>query len=337
MVALALLIPLIVLGCAFIIENIYIENEKGEQVSYVKAGETVTFKFDGRIQIDGDATGEAFIVAFLVPRSWNAAQNARVTYREDKFEPNIDHAMTVIPDSESPQNYKGMSWGAALKKKYGIRNNVLDDMEWIAFKSKSYEKVNGTINYTVTIKCNAGTNNLRFKPAFFINHSTDGLGSDTQHYTVADGECFEVVEGKGAVVDFCSVHYYAITPLLSLQDDFVTFTFQGDIYPNELADCDKVYLEATAYTVEGNQYPVLEKSEKTLMKRDKKLSRYSLTIWPGGFFGIPEGETITHIDYIFTNEDGTIYISKTEDDRDNNGEEIEDGVKTPFVFELMCE
>ncbi|MFT0159317.1 DUF4961 domain-containing protein [Bacteroides thetaiotaomicron] len=40
-------------------------------------------------------------------------------------------------------------------------------MEWIAFKSDNYPSVNGTIHYTVTIKCNSGKSNLKFRPSFF--------------------------------------------------------------------------------------------------------------------------------------------------------------------------
>lgn len=89
-----------------------------------------------------------------------------MTYREDRYETEVDHKMTVIPDTEQPANYKGMSWSAALKKKYGVRGNVLNDMEWIAFKSDNYSSVNGTIHYTVTIKCNSGKSNLKFRPSF---------------------------------------------------------------------------------------------------------------------------------------------------------------------------
>ncbi|MCS2387220.1 DUF4961 domain-containing protein [Bacteroides thetaiotaomicron] len=70
-----------------------------------------------------------------------------------------------------------------------------------------------------------------------------------------------------------------------------------------------MYIEATAYTIEGKIYTVNEKSAKTLMKRETKLPRYNVTLWPGGFFNIPDGETISRIEYIFTNEDGTVSIS----------------------------
>ena len=40
---------------------------------------------------------------------------------------------------------------------------------------------------------------------------------------------------------------------------------------------------------------------------------FNLTIWPAEYFGIPEGETITRIEYIFTNKDGTLNITGTDD------------------------
>ena len=113
-----LVLSLIVFGCSFLIKEVNVrqENEAGEMVAYIKAGEIATFTFSGEINIDGDASNETFIVGFLAPRSWNVRQNATVTYREDRYETEVDHKMTVIPDTEQPANYKGMSWSAALKK-----------------------------------------------------------------------------------------------------------------------------------------------------------------------------------------------------------------------------
>ncbi len=54
-----------------------------------------------------------------------------------------DHKMTVIPDTEQPANYKGMSTlvSGIEKKIWIVRGNVLNDMEWIAFKSDNYPSV----------------------------------------------------------------------------------------------------------------------------------------------------------------------------------------------------
>ena len=143
--------------------------------------------------------------------------------------------------------------------------NVLNDMEWVAFSTnKIYtmlEHENATIK--ITLKCKTGPKNLRFKPAFFINFAEDDFPGDEKYRKyVSSNECFEVVEGVGEVTDFCAFHYNKTEPLAALQDDFVTFTFLGDTYENKLKDADAVYMEATAYTDNGNTYEVKEKSAK---------------------------------------------------------------------------
>ena len=88
-----LVLSLLVFGCSFLIKEVNVkqENEAGEMVAYIKAGEIATFTFSGEINIDGDASNETFIVGFLAPRSWNVRQNAIVTYREDRYETEVDH------------------------------------------------------------------------------------------------------------------------------------------------------------------------------------------------------------------------------------------------------
>ena len=72
---------------------------------------------------------------------------------------------------------------------------------------------------------------------------------------------------------------------------------------------DRETFEPVSYT--HLTYEVKEKSAKTLMpKEDSFLSNiFNLSIWPAEYFGIQEGETITRIEYIFTNEDGTLSIT----------------------------
>ncbi|MCS2571041.1 hypothetical protein NXX61_10960 [Bacteroides ovatus] len=48
------------------------------------------------------------------------------------------------------------------------------------------------------------------------------------------------------------------------------------------------------------------------------------------------GETITRIEYIFTNKDGTLSITGTDDKIAAEGGEVE-GEKEPFICELACE
>ena len=74
-----------------------------------------------------------------------------------------------------------------------------------------------------------------------------------------------------------------------------------------------------------------------MTKQSGNLPRYDVTIWPAGFFDIPAGETITYIEYIFTNSDGSVSITQSDDDRDNSGEDVAEGAKEPFTFELRCD
>lgn len=339
--ALLLLIVLVMVGCVFLDDVIINQGTEDAPKYWVKAGEVATFTLQGHIDA-AEGRDSKFLVALLVPKSWNARENTVVTYvatgKEDGVTP---FPMSPVDPKLIPTNVT-VPWADALKEEYGVGDNVLNDMEWVAYcADKLYSIANGDkFNYTITFKCTAGPKNLRFKPAFFVNFAHDDFAQDERYNKYWSEQCFEVVEGEGSVVDFCSFHFNKIEPLTVLQDDFVTFTFLGDIYPNKLVGEGKnpIYMESTAYTDNGNIYTVTERSDRTLMtKEDRTHSNiYSLTIWPAGYFGIPEGETITRIEYIFTNKDGTITITQTDDDIASEGGEVGD-TKEPFVCELQCE
>ena len=159
--------------------------------------------------------------------------------------------------------------------------------------------------------------------------------SDAKKYQ--EGGCFEVVEGEGLVTDFCSEHFNKTTPLTALQNDFITFSFVGGMGENKLIDADNVYFEATAIGSDGHRYTVNEKSAKTLMKRENQyVKTYNITLWPEGFFNIPEGTEITDIEYAFTNADGSISVTQSDDDFVMLGTPLPEQ-KEPFTYTFYCE
>ena len=340
---LLLLITIIMVGCVYL-DSININqntNPEEEPVYWVKAGEVATFTVKGHIEAAEDAT-RRFLVAILVPKSWNARENTTVTYVADGVEDGVTSLPMSPVDTKLVPKNATVPWAELLMAEYGVGTNVLNDMEWVAFRTdKLYSiKNHDYANFTITLKCKAGPKNLRFKPAFFINFAEDDFPSDEKYKKYSDSDqCFEVVEGDGGVIDFCSFHFNKVEPLAALQDDYVTFSFLGDIYSNDLVKEDAIYMEATAYTDNGNVYSVNEKSEKTLMIKDDRpyTNIYNLTIWPTGFFAIPAGETITRIDYIFTNADGTINITSTDDKIAAGGDDEVEGEEEPFYSELICE
>ena len=81
---LLLLITIIMVGCVYL-DSININqntNPEEEPVYWVKAGEVATFTVKGHIEAAEDAT-RRFLVAILVPKSWNARENTTVTYVAD--------------------------------------------------------------------------------------------------------------------------------------------------------------------------------------------------------------------------------------------------------------
>lgn len=212
---------------------------------------------------------------------------------------------------------QGYTWPDALMERFGVGTNVLNDMEWVAFKSdKGYHLNNGDKPYfEVTVKCYVGMQNLRARLGFFINRDDDGLSQDDRYFKASFSDPFTVENGTGTYIDFCTYHYNAVEPLESNQNDFITFSFIGSAHMNDLSATGEVYFNAVAHTDAGNTYEVMARDASTLMKRENSYSStYKKTIWPAGYFGVPEGETITKIEYQFVNADGTIVINKTADD-----------------------
>lgn len=293
----------------------------GSMAAKINAGEIATFVMNGHIEVAGDQVqyDDRLIFAILVPKAWKLLENnPQVTYRTTVLETwETVSTMSPIPDTQSPKNMQGYTWPDALMERFGVGTNVLNDMEWVAFKSdKGYHLNNGDKPYfEVTVKCYVGMQNLRARLGFFINRDDDGLSQDDRYFKASFSDPFTVENGTGTYIDFCTYHYNAVEPLESNQNDFITFSFIGSAHTNDLSATGEVYFNAVAHTDAGNTYEVMARDASTLMKRENSYSStYKKTIWPAGFFGIPEGETITKIEYQFVNADGTIVINKTADD-----------------------
>ena len=123
-----ILMTFVVMSCLFIDSVDITQMIDGKAVNYAKAGTTATFKMHGHIKVEGDPRNDKRLVfGFLAPKSWNLAQNARVSYIEDTFDPNIgEQNMTLIPSTEQPSNKPGLSWSAALMQEYGVGTNILE-------------------------------------------------------------------------------------------------------------------------------------------------------------------------------------------------------------------
>lgn len=342
-VLLTLLFTLILIGCVYLDSvSIMQIQEDGSEAPIAKAGTVATFTVNGNINCAEDHGDVQFVVSFLAPKSWKVREHAHVTYVTTLHtNPDEELKMSLIPESSLPKSASGRTWGEALMQDYGVGPNVLSDMEWVTFATDDKWAIfNGDKpKYTIYIRTNVGELNLKTYLGFFVNHTDDGISTSSDHKKVKFSEqVFEVVDGRGLTIDFANDHFNKVQPLASLQDDFVTFSFNAGVYENELAASSEIYFEAKAYDFSGALISdVTEKSEKTLLKRGSMYNQtYDLTIWPTQFFNVPEGVLISHIEYVFTNKDRSVTITQSDDDKAVSGTEIT-GDKKPFVFELLCD
>lgn len=313
-----------------------VEFEKGiDGPETAKAGETVTFTVHPYIHPDEGRENSRMIIGFLAPKSWDVVNNTKVTYTSDVE--NGVQTMSLVPKSvlvewSDVEFGSKVNWWDLLEKTYGVGPNVLQDMEWVVYQTdKTYSvSANEEIHADVHITTKVGQQNLRAKLGFFVGETADGIWMDS-HYDIQYSDCFEVTDGKGAIIDFCELHINAATPSSASQDDIITLIYQGDILENDLKNADEVYLCAKAYTDSGNSYEVCGGSAKTRMEKQWGLGNtFEISIWPRGYFEIAEGEVITDIEYIFTNADGSIKVMS---------DLYDEGVGSewrPFVYTISC-
>ena len=124
-----------------------------------------------------------------------------------------------------------------------------------------------------------------------------------------------------------------------MQNDFVTFSFIGGLDDDNALIKAKgnIYFEGTAVGSDGQRYTVNEKSDKTLMKRENQYTKtYNITLWPEGFFNVPEGTELVSIEYAFTNADGSISITQSDDDLIMLDTPLPEQ-KEPFIYTFYCE
>lgn len=288
----------------------------GTEAPIINAGETAEFHVKGYVDNYGDRSNERLIMVMLAPKYWDIRNNAVVTYVADGVSDGVTAlTMSAIPEESLPKNGGGATWHQRCYSKYGVGSNVLNDMEWVAFWSDDiWTLSNGEkSNYDITIKLPIAMQNLRARLSFIVNSLDDGLSWDTTMFGMAESEPFRVINGEGAEIDFAAFHFNAVEPMESTQDDIVTFTFNGEVGANDLLGGD-VYLQAKAYDEDGIVIgEVTEPTEDNLMKKEEFSATYKKTIWPAGFFNIPEGKTINKIEYRFTNLDKSVIVDKYED------------------------
>ncbi|MBD1433173.1 DUF4961 domain-containing protein [Sphingobacterium sp. DN00404] len=287
--------------------------------------ERVTFVMhsgaEPRIEEPGTYTTQ-LLAGIMVPKSWNAREQAVLTYTSPKG----NGTLRMIPDSEI-EPVSGVSWHQAAKNMFGIGPNLVDDFEWIIYRStQSYTFSNNEdIDFNVQVACNVGSENMLVRLGFYVGSSIENLRpEDDQYKKFTFSDVFEVSGGEGDVQDFVNPQLGTIQPVRSLDNDIITLVFNGGVMNTVLDGLNEVYLRAQAFDSDGQLIAeVMEQNDKTKMGSIGG-RQFRIDIWPRGFFAIEKGKQIARLEYFFTNADGTKTVGY------GNTEE-------PFRYTFRCE
>lgn len=285
--------------------------------------EMATFKLNSGIQprvTGGGAYTTKLIVGFLAPKFWKSGQNTKL----ELTSPKGVSAFTLIPAAETEPVYK-MSWPDAAKLKFGIGPNLMDDLEWVVFRSdQTYSVVNNEdIPFNVVINSKIGPQNVLVKLGFFIATSKESLTNDNDYVKTSYSGVFSVSGGEGDLTDFVNPQLGSVNPVHSEDNDIVTLQFDAGVIDTDLGNSEGIYLCVKAFTTTGDSISICNQNDQT------KLSaiggkKFRIDLWPRGFFDISDEQKLTRLEYYYTDVSGNARVGYA------NTEE-------PFRFTFKCE
>lgn len=271
-----------------------------------QVNERVTFVIncgaEPRIEGGGNYTTQ-LLAGIMVPKSWNARANMTMSFTSPKG----NGVMRIIPDSEI-EPVSGQSWHEAAKRMFGIGPNLVDDMEWIIYRStQAYSFVNNEdIDFSVNAAVNVGSENMLVSLGFYIGSSIENLRpEDTDYKKFTFSNTFEVKGGDNDLQDFVNPQLGTVQPVKSLDNDIITLTFDAGVTETDLAHESDIYLHAKAFDSSGQLI-----SQVIQQTADNKLTdvggkRFLIDIWPRGYFNINDGVIIARLEYYYTDASGT--------------------------------
>ena len=265
-----------------------------DQPSYVEAGETMTVTVNAAFDSeDNGADYKILLFGMLVPKSWDASNNASVRYDSDHNEnPDQPGSGAMTFDEGDLTNWKsqskgangqasGNTWAKDMEEILGTGENY-GEMEWVAFYSDKFiDGSNAAFDGTVTIQIKAGDQHTGTQLGYFIGHVGDGLkfeeGGSTpeaasKFYDVEFTDCLSITNVAADATNLCgSAPTFAasIGPENYLFDDIITVKFDAKEGFNgantALFNTNEVFACATAMFSDGTTIVKCERDSASKM------------------------------------------------------------------------
>ena len=301
---------------------------------------TVNVAFDSE---DNGADFKVLLFGMLVPKSWDAANNATVRYDSDhNTNPDQPGSGTMSFDEGDLTNWKsqsrgadgepsGNTWAKDMEDILGTGENY-GEMEWVAFYSDNFiDGSNAAFDGTVTIEIKVGDQHTGTQLGYFIGHVGDGLkfeeGGSTpdaasKFYDVEFTDCLSIDGATASATDLCGAaptFTSTISPENYLFDDIITVKFDAkegfERANTELFNAGEVYACATAMLSDGTTIVKCDRDAASKMTLTGD-NIWEISLWAPGYFGIPEGQLMTEIHLNFQNTDGSIVVKNPGFDAD---------------------
>ncbi|MFT3903012.1 MAG: DUF4961 domain-containing protein [Niabella sp.] len=277
-----------------------------DQPGTINAGETLTTTVTVRLSVAGNNDSKTLVVGFLAPKSWNASQNTEAYYT--CISKGADNEkMSLMPASElDPKTATPWSNALMQDKRYALMGNLVNDMEWIVFRSTKTYDLSASVDYTVKIVTKVGEENMLVNLGYFVGNTTNGIeapGDDKYH----DGKFAQLIveNGTGDMIDFVNPQLAMMELAKATDNDIQTIFYDGDLVTTPLSTESKIYLCAKGYTTDGQIIEQCEISEKTAFKPTGGINTFRFDFWPRSFFGLNENQTLDRMEYFLMDETGT--------------------------------
>jgi hypothetical protein len=299
------------------------------------AGSTITITTRDSVStnIEGANVVANYVAAILLPKGFAGASNTTVTYTSTLGNGNMElMPSTVIEPSTAGGT--NLNYAQSMLAKFGIGNNLVNDLEWVVFRSVNQISIaNGDVivgNINFQIKVGADGNTTIFKPAYVICESQDGLNYFAGNKADADfafnNGARMTVNGPGDINDLCDPQLTSFNPAKVLQNDIITITYNEGLDSLKLLKGTSLYLCVdTVYTSTGQKLTgFCSQTVKTQLTETSATSNlYTLTFWPTSLFKLTSSEMITEMAYHIIDANG-------------NSVGLNDS-STPFIYKFSCD
>ena len=298
------------------------------------AGTTITITTRDSVQtnISGSPIVTNYVVGILLPKGFAGAQNTKVTYTSNLGSGDMElMPSTVIEPSTSGST--NLNYSQSMLAKFGIGNNLVSDLEWVVYRSVNQVSIGNEIvilgNVNFQIKVGVDGNTTIFKPAYVICESNDGLsyfgGNLSDANFAFNNGARMTVNGPGDIVDLCDPQLTSFNPPKSLQNDFLTLTYNEALDTLKTLKGNSLYLCVdTAFLSDGTKLTgFCSQTPQTQLKETTATSNlYALTFWPTSLFKLTGTQTVASMDYHII---------------DANGNSVGIGDSSaPFVYKFDC-